>query len=137
MHECQLVWLIDYYMYVISTWKSWFCLQRWKGDVTNCFMRMWNSCCKFSSCCLCFCLTWKSIVWRSMFCRLVFSRWFIHQDVRVHSDVHMMWNLLLWRSKMKRSSSYIAWVFFKVNGVSCDKMLQDFGRSTLEQEARD
>ena len=36
------------------------------------------------------------------------------------------------------SSSYIlACVFFKVNGVSCDKMLQDFGRFTLEQGAHD
>lgn len=101
MYECQPVWSIDCYMYVISTWKSWFCLQRWKGYVTNCFMRMWNSCCKSSSCCTCFCLTWKSVVWRSMFCRIVFSQWFIHQDVRVHGDVHMMWHLLLWRRKMK------------------------------------
>lgn len=82
MHECQLVWLIDCYIYVILTWKSLFCLQRWKGDVTNCFMRMWNSCCKSSSCCTCFRLTWKSVVWRSMFCQLVFSQWFIHQYVR-------------------------------------------------------
>ena len=136
----DLCWLIALLTCMLSTWECWsfahawvsacvvdwllhvcyidleefICLQRRKGDVTNCFIRMWNSRCKLSSCCACFCLTWKSVVWRSMFCRLVFSRWFIHQDVRVHGDVHMMWHLFLWRSKRKRSSSYIlAWVFFK------------------------
>ena len=32
-------WLILCCMHVISTWKSWFCLQIWRGDVDEFFMR--------------------------------------------------------------------------------------------------
>ena len=160
----DLCWLVSLLTCTLSTWECWSFAHAWvsdcvvdwllhvcyidleelilspkvKGDLKNCFIRMWNSCCKSSSCCTCFCLTWKSVVWRSMLCWLVFSRWFIHQDVRVHGNVHMMWHFFLWRSKRKRSSSYIlAWVFFKVNGVSYDKMSRDSGRSMLEKEAHD
>ena len=99
----NMCWSIVCCIHVISTWKSWICLQRWKGDVDEVFHEMLNSFClgkETSNYYTCLCLTWESVFWRGMFfstCVWLMNFW--HQDVRVHGDVHMMWNLLLWRRK--------------------------------------
>ena len=74
-----------------------------KEMLTKCFMRceiLFVLGKKSPNCYTCLCLTSESVFWRSMFFSIcVWLMKFWHQDVRVHGDVHKMWNLVLWRSK--------------------------------------
>ena len=54
---------------------------------------------------------------------------FVHQYVRVHGDIHMMWIFFLWRRKMIcQRAMFLAWCIFQFNGFVCDKTSQDFGK---------
>ena len=136
MHESLCVWTIEFLIVSLClNMHEWLtcvgrlivtCMSYWLGRfdlvskderemLTNCFMRceiifvlgeeLWSY---LKSMYNNFCLTWESVVWRGMFCRLVFGRWFVHQDVRIHGDVQRMLNLFLWRRKRKMLSSYVS-----------------------------
>ena len=54
---------------------------------------------------------------------------FVHQYVRVHGDIHMMWIFFSLKEKNDMSASYVSCMMcFQFDGFVYDKTSQDFGK---------
>ena len=54
---------------------------------------------------------------------------FVHQYVRVHGHIHMMWIFFSLKEKNDMSASYVSCMMcFQFDGFLCDKTSKDFGK---------
>ena len=78
----------------------------------------------------------SSIIWlkiqlfeEACFVNLCLVDGFVHQYVRVHGHIHMMWIFFSLKEKNDMSASYVSCMMcFQFDGFVCDKTSQDFAK---------